>query len=341
MTIDQLWIALEASKPTMNAKSSTHGWALRQIRPQPSCPLCVGLELSTGRRGLLLPVAGQYIPSKQKWPNPRGLEVHASGTEKNALFGVTLKDSQQADVFSALAEDLARRIQATGSTDEQINAMLGGILRWQKFLASRPEGLSREAQCGLWAELHFLRSSLVPTLGAEAAIVAWQGPSGAAQDFLLPSAVIEVKAGTGKPPYTFQISSERQLDDKGLPSLYLRHYALVCRENFGESLPSIVSSLRATVSSHSVAGMLFEDRLLSAGYADVHAPKYMDRGYRQREIRDFRVRKGFPRLIERELPPGIGNVRYLLSLDACHKFSVAQDELPSILRRMTSSPAVQ
>jgi hypothetical protein len=57
---------------------------------------------------------------------------------------------------------------------EAVATLLGQLVRWQKFLAASVEGLSDEAQRGLWGELHCLRERLLPALGA-AAVAGWKG----------------------------------------------------------------------------------------------------------------------------------------------------------------------
>lgn len=293
MKIEELWPKLEAARAAAASRRGASGWVLRQLRPEPACPLHAAVELATGRHGLLLRILPTLMPPKRRWPVCRGLEVIAAREGTQVLFGVALKEARHSDVFTVLAEDLARRITGAPEANARIAAMLGGLARWQKFLATRAEGLSVEAQRGLWAELHFFRAEVVPLAGVESAVSVWQGPAGAAQDFLLPAGAVEVKATSAKPPFVVLISSERQLDSRGLNALYLRHYALAEREGVGESLPEAVAAARAAVAA-SGAAEFFEDRLLAAGYLDAHAPRYEGRGWSVRETRDFVVGRGFP-----------------------------------------------
>lgn len=330
MKIEELWPQLEAACAAAANRRGASGWVLRQLRPEPTCPLHAAVELATGRRGLLLRILPALMPPKRRWPVCRGLEVIAAQEGAQVLFGVALKEMRHSDVFTSLAEDLARRITAAPDANARISALLSGLARWQKFLAARAEGLSVEAQRGLWAELHFLRAELIRLVGAELAVSVWQGPTGAAQDFLMPGRAVEVKATSSKPPFVVTISSERQLDSRGLNALYLRHYALAEREGAGEPLPAAVAAARTAVNS-SGAAELFEDRLLAAGYVDAHAPRYEGRGWRVRKTRDFVVCRGFPRLIECDLPDGVGSVRYNLALAACEPFAISVATLRAAL----------
>lgn len=125
---------------------------------------------------------------------------------------------------------------------------MGGVRRWQKFLSAGVEGLSEERQRGLWGELRFLRNDLVAVFGPQDSVSAWQGSRAAHQDFLFSSGAVEIKTTIAKGPHVVQITSERQLDDKGLPALYLRHFALAVREGVGETLPQMVGFIASAIS---------------------------------------------------------------------------------------------
>lgn len=336
MKIDELWPELEAARMAAAKHRGGSGWVLRQLRPDPSCPLNASIELSTGRRALLLVTASEDMPPKRRWPACRGLEVIAVKEGDSLLFGVALKEARHSDIFSALAEDLARRVAAAADSVGRVSAMLGGLARWQKFLSVRTDGLSAEAQRGLWAELHFLRGELIALLGARAAVTAWQGPSGYPQDFVVDRVAVEVKATAAKPPFVVTISSERQLDAQNLQSLFLRHYALSEGENGGQSLAAAVMVTRAALAD-TEASELFEDRLLAASYLDIHAARYEARGWRIRETRDFAVKEGFPKLVESCLPAGVGSVRYNVALAACEQFAIDAASLRATLSTLADS----
>jgi len=342
MRIEQLWPELDATRGRELARmprSPVAGWVLRRVKPIANCRLFAGLELVSGLRGLLLELSPAVLPAKRRWPRCRGLDWLTAPAQRGMLFGVRLKEARHGDLFDALADDLARRVAAAeASPASQLAALLGGVARWQKFLTAGAEGLSEEMQRGLWGELHFLRETLLPAFSADAAVTAWQGNRAAHQDFLLSAGAVEVKTTSGKAPHVVRIASERQLDARGLPALYLRHYALAARDGAGETLPAAVASIRARLASDVEVGESFEDALLAAGYLDAHAWRYECRGYVVRETNDFAVRGRFPRLTESDLPDGIGEIGYALSLDACRSFLLAPDALLTALK---SSPRAE
>ncbi len=325
MTIEAQWQALEAEAQTLGDE----GWRLRLARPIGGHPLFAAI--SAGRRVLLLRVATAALPPRADWPVCSGLEVFAVSLDGQPHLGVALREARFADVFAALAEDLARRIEESAASGAaSVAVFLGQLRRWQRFLASAREGLDPASQRGLWGELHLLRQRLLPRLG-EAAVAGWKGPEHAHQDFQFPGAWIEVKTTLAKQPQAVRIASERQLDETHAPALFLHVLVLETHEGGAATLPAAVAGLRAALAASPVAREAFEDKLLAAGYLDRHAARYEAVGYAVRQELDYRVGGAFPRIIESALPAGVGDVGYQLSLAACTAFEVPPAELAALL----------
>lgn len=326
MTIDAQWTALEA-EPHGLANGS---WRLRLARPVGGHPLFAAV--SSGRRALLLRVNVSAIPPRSTWPACTGLDVLSVILDDHAYIGVMLKEPRFADVFAALAEDLAGRIEsAEPKPAALVGVFLGQLRRWQRFLASKAEGLSPAEQRGLWGELHLLQNLLLPALDTSVAVSGWKGPESAHQDFQYRAAWIEVKTTLAKQPQSVRITSERQLDDTHAPALFLHVLALEAQVDGRDTLPARVSALRTALGSSSAARELFEDGLLAVGYRDIDAPRYASPGYAVRRVETFRVAPGFPRIIEGPLPAGVGDVSYALDLAACAAFVVPTAELTATL----------
>lgn len=257
--------------------------------------------------------------------------------EQETHFGVILKEPRFADVFTALADDLARRVAAAAGPAEQARVFLGQLARWQKFLSASQEGLRDEEQRGLWGELHFLRAHLLPALGADA-VSGWKGWEKAHQDFQFVSGAAEVKTTLAKRPQVVRITSERQLDSSGWRALFLHVIALEPRDGGGETLPALVASFRAALAGEATALEAFEDGLLAYGYLDAHAGRYVERGYLVRSEATFHVRRGFPRLVEKDLPTGVGEVSYGLSVAALDTFAIEAEVATARLRPPSQRP---
>jgi Putative PD-(D/E)XK family member, (DUF4420) len=159
---------------------------------------------------------------------------------------------------------------------------------------------------------------------------AWQGPTRSRHDFQLPLTSLEVKSCAANQPQVVTINGERQLDEVGTPALHLAHVSLDVHHNGPESLPEMVASVRELVDGSGVEVEL-EDRLLESGYLDLHASRYDGTGYTLRESRFFRVGPGFPRLVEADLPDGVGGLRYTLAIAACAGFEVDEEAVEKLI----------
>ncbi len=68
-------------------------------------------------------------------------------------------------------------------------------------------------------------------------------------------------------------------------------------------------------------------------FADVFTAlaQYSDRGYTVREVGFFRAGKKIPSLVEADMPPGVGDANYALSVAACELFRVQPKEVETIV----------
>ena len=336
MTIEELWKEIEAEA----AADDGAAWVLQRATATPGHPLLVALEPATRIRTLLLPAAKSEVPPRRDWPECRGLELQMVSIAGATHLAVRLRDAASADVFTALAEDVAPRVAAATRTVDAVAALLGRLRRWQQFLAAAQVGLSREEERGLWGELHTLKTHLIPALSPVDAVAAWKAGSAAHQDFQCPAGALEVKTTAAKQPQSVRITSERQLDDTGVGALFLHVVAVDEREVApaatapGTSLPGLVGELRLTLANTATTAV-FEDRLMECGYFDLHAPRYEGRRRTVRSEQTFRVVAGFPRLTESVLPPGVGDTSYAVSLAACLPFSTTTPEMLAALSQPT------
>lgn len=332
MTIEQLWLEMEAEAGVNVA------WLTRLARPQTGHPLLVALEQTTRARALLVPVSKAALPPRREWPECRGLELISVALGSQPHLGVRLRDPACADVFTALAEDVAPRVAAASGAEQAAAELLGRLRQWQQFLTAAREALSIEAQRGLWGELHVLRTHLLPVLGAAATVGGWKASAAAHQDFQFSGGAVEVKTTAAKQPQSVRITSERQLDDTGVGALFLHVVVVDEREVAaggnvpGQSLPALIADIRTQLSTDLIALASFNDRLLARGWLDAHASRYEGRRWTVRGERTYRVQLGFPRLVEVDLPTGVGDVSFAVSLTACEPFAVPESGMLAAVR---------
>lgn len=321
MDVDAIWTDLERRLPV-----GAHGRQQQRVFPDSGVDLFLAVLAPGPRRSLLLRVATSAAGQIEELPSARGVSVVLLQGEPGgqSTLELQLDEPGANDVFAALVGDVARSTAEAIDDETAVQVFLGRLGRWMRLLQREAQGLSSERQRGLYAELWFIRDRLARTVGIEEAIQAWQGPSGAPHDFQTAAGSIEVKLTATNQPQVVRISSERQLDETGTPALHLLHVSLDVHRDSGESLLEIVASLRRAVTGLQVAA-LFEDRLLDAGFADVHAANYAHTGYTLREANFFALLDGFPRITEHSLPPGVGAVSYTLTVAACLPFRVDDD----------------
>lgn len=323
MRIEQLWLDMEDEA----AKKNLSGWISRFALPLPTQPLLVAFDADTCKRALLLPLAESAMPTRRAWPECEGLEMFTARIAGEACFGIRLTDRGAADVFAALAEDVAPRVGSADTPHGAVTALLGRLRRWQRFLSAKKAGLDEAGQRGLYGELHTLGLHLIPLLGPSAALT-WRAPKASHQDFQMANGAIEVKTTSAKQPQSVRVTSERQLDRTGIPALFLHIVILDERESgeaggaFGDSLPQLVERIRSMLKADAAALESFEDGLLDSNYLAGDIPKYSNRRYALRKELTFRVSEGFPCIVEGALVNGVGNVAYDLALPACLSFQV-------------------
>ena len=290
----------------------------------------LGVQVPDNSRMLLIRIRRESVINQWSLPRSKGFEIRQTvlpgDRGHHATIQLVLNDRRYQDIFSRLTEDVVSSCSREPSEKAMLKALLQRLVMWQQFLDRYgPEGLSPVAQRGLYGELRFLQDYLIPAVGAEQAVPAWIGPRKAQQDFQISGIAIEVKTSIAKQHQKVPISSEQQLDDTGLDVLYLYHLSLREVRDGGETLPGIIDNIRDMLSRDPVNSALFEDLLILAGYLDEHRDRYEDTGYADRSGQIFHIIEGFPRITERDLVSGVGDVQYSVSLSACAAF-VVDDE---------------
>src|SRR5580658_3770395 len=324
MTFDEIWTSIEKD----SLPSAAVGIIRRRILPDACCDLFLGIEKPSNRRIFLLRVATANAPEAKLFPQARGFEVRLLALPDDPVghSSVLLLQTNETfrDIFTILTSDVAGHIAPTVDHKTAVEQLLARLKRWQQFLErSGPEGLGDEAQRGLFGELWFISHFLVPVLGVQA-ITAWTGPTLTAQDFQLPGLAVEVKTTTAKEHQKLPITGEKQLESSGQLRVFLFHLSLNAQRDTGITLVELVAQIRVLFASSPLSLAFFEDALISAGYLDTHANRYLRPGYLKREHHLFEVKDDFPRIVGGDLRAGVGDVSYSVSVAACLSYLVEE-----------------
>jgi len=310
-----------------------------RIRLFPECPhaLYAALHRPNDMPAIMLELGTASLPARLRFPDTVGLRVHAHpvspGPHGLTRIIVELTRAIYRDVFEVLADDVCRQIPQSASESEAAESLVARLSRWQTFLRKyAPDGLTPEQQAGLFGELWFLRTWLLDGVGAPDAVASWKGPEAAAQDFQMGTVAVEVKVTRGAGPEKLPISNVRQLDDTGLAHLLLQHVSFDVRQGPGQTLPWLVAAIENRLEEQNAgAAEEFRTKLALAGYLSTQAELYSDTTYALRRHCFYRVAEGFPRLVEGDLPSGIGDVSYSIAVDALQAFSLADTSVRDLL----------
>ena len=269
------------------------------------------------------------MPSRERLPEAEGFiltPVSLPDDVNYITLVLRLADQRYQDIFTVLVEDVVAAVTPAPDETQMLNILLSRLLAWQRFLTAQgQDGLGKDAQQGLYGELWFLCYILIGAVGELKAVQAWTGPARAPHDFQLSRGAVEVKTTAAKQLQQIRISNERQLDETHLPVLWLFHLSLDISRTGGESLPAMVSAVRERISADPLGLQVFELALLSAGYLDIHAERYQQNRYHIREQNIFQIRENFPRIIERDLRSGVGDVHYAISVAECKHYAIKTD----------------
>lgn len=326
MNLADIWNGLITATP-----GKGEGLLRRRLFPEGPIELFAAVRKPANLKSLQLR-SQIALPAGHVLPECKGLILAAHVDSA----GYTVLDIAPAaalydDIYLVLASALAARLEHIAGEEEAVRTLIGELERWQRFLeAVGPDGLGKEAQQGLFGELHFLRDHLLSVSTPEVAVTGWTAPGRGVHDFEFPGIVCEVKSISSKAHHRMRIPSEKQLD--GTQGRTLVYCMLIASGlAHGTSLPSIVGDLRRRLAPSPMAADRFEDCLLRWGYLDLHAPRYRNVLYAVNEDMFFDVRDGFPRITSADLPPGVGDVTYSLAIGACQAFRLTNAEAQQLL----------
>ena len=325
----EIWTDLAAGS---GREAQKDGWVLRRIYPDADSGIFLALRQPGAVPALLVEVDATAVGVVGEYPSARGFELYPEsitpGPRGRTRLCLVLADPRYRDILEVLVNDVSERIALTLGEGEAVKTFIARLYVWQNFMRKHGvQGLTKEAQIGLFGELLFLAAHLADRVPAYDLVNVWKGPTGGTQDFAIGGHSVEVKSTTVVPPITVNIASMTQLDETLVELLLLCHVSLVLDGRDGESLPELVDRLRATIQIQDVSALdSFNAKLIEAGYLDSQSELYSDTRYRHRETRFFKVADDFPRITARDLREGISECSYTVLLTACAPYEVGCTE---------------
>lgn len=233
------------------------------------------------------------------------------------LLLISLADNSLSSIFAVLCEDLFNSVSDVREEKELVKSLQNRFLKWKElFELAKSTGLSPEKQIGLFGELFLLKKLLVETGNFAECLNFWVGPDTGIRDFEKNNNAIEVKTTQTHNHQKIRISSERQLDTTLLENLFLFHLSLEKRNGNENSLNKIVSELFSIIGDNKLLSNVLNRKLISVGYFKHHESCYENISYLIRGEDFYKVTEHFPRIEEKDLMKGVGDVKYSIVFTA-------------------------
>lgn len=314
--------------------SQTH--IARRIRTNGSFEMFLATDFRKAIRLLYVKYEEYHELITENLPRFRGLEISVSvvslGEFTNTPFIKFMQSIPNTDnIFELVISDICDKIARLENKRELSSVLVRTLSEWKLFFEKQEnEILSVAAQKGLIGELYFLRDHLFRKYSFSESLSYWTGSEKTNHDFQIVNNAVEVKTTAGKQHKKFTVSSEKQLDNTGLAHLYLVLFSLNLHSNMPDrTLPSVISKIYSIIQDDPVATFQFQIKLLKYGYNETLAEKYTI-GFSVLDMRFLEVKEGFPRLLQMNLPDGVGDLKYSVVVAACTPFEIKTDPINNI-----------
>jgi hypothetical protein len=323
--IEAIWSQLEEDA------SNYSGLFYKRYSAEILPDIFVAIKAVEKLRCLAFRVSSTFQFDENQWNKFKDIKIEMlsdEGDKTKKFLLIILLNKQHKDIFSTLCEDLIFGVSRIAAEQTLVEALLERLAKWQSlFEKVGRQGLSDEAQRGLYGEIYFLRFFLKNAKDSHNCIKSWLGPEKSIQDFQQLNWAGEVKTTHGNNHQKIYITSERQLDDSLIEKIFLFHLSLDIRVGNGETLNHLVSEVNELLNDNTMGLNLFKLKLLESGYYEIHEPLYADTGYSIRQENLYRVSGKFPRIVEGQIPIGVGDVRYSIVLSESEEWRITQETL--------------
>lgn len=311
MKINEIWNQMERD-------NSTTGLLLRRCPPSVLPNIFIGLRKYEKLRCIALKIKNTTVVNLSRYSNLKDIKPELTPDERDSskvYLLILLKNSQHEDVFTTLCEDLINGMAEIQEEEKVVNELFNRLEKWKSlFDKASAEGLNSEEQRGLYGELYFLKKWIINSLDFSKCVQSWVGSEKAIRDFQFLDWALEVKTTQGNNHQKIQISSERQLDRENLNTLILLHISLEVQQQNGETLNELINAVIVLLRADITSQTQFRSKLLQAGYFKHHKQLYDNSGYQIRKENYYLVNNNFPRIEEKDIRNGVGDVKYSIIL---------------------------
>ena len=323
----KIWNSINSESDTTSVKTQI----ARKIPSKGVFPVFLATDFKKGIRLLYIKLDSDHDIITENLPRFRGLEISLTvtsigGFQNQEFIKFTQSIPNTENIFESVISDICECV-AHLQNKKNLPAVLTKVLNeWKIFFEKQQnEILSISSQKGLVGELHFLKDYLFQKYSFTESLSYWTGSDKTNHDFQIKNLAVEVKTTSSKQHKKFVISSERQLDSIGLEHLYLSLFALNLHSNMPErTLPVLIREIFIQLQEDPFATFQFQIKIAKYGYNEIHAEKYTV-GFSLFEMKFFEVVEGFPRILQGNLPEGVGDLKYSVVVSACTSFEIKSD----------------
>jgi hypothetical protein len=329
--IEKIWTELLDQNQNSNSK-----YLIRLVHKS---GLNLAIETSSSHKVIIFELSDTITLDANDLPNWKGLAINI---ENNLVLdhfekGLTLKllDDNNEEFFNYFVDKMIQLLDYLSENDphfnkkpnqnnendsvdniEPVTIIIDFLNKMDEFFTHFNDGLSPFGQQGLYGELYLL-NKLLDIMPQNMAIKSWRGHNRENQDFSFGKDIfLEVKTCAQKEHRNVTISNEKQLDDNGLSKLFLYVLCIKRLKNSGVTLNQIISEMQTKIVSQADQHR-FDEYLTDAGYFEKHSNLYDDTGYHDDKELTYLVTPNMPRLIDSDLPNGVGLNSYTIALSAC------------------------
>lgn len=280
----------------------------------------VGAIGMPAKRYISIEIPEDEVAQFDSFTAPKGftLTLDAPSVKHDGFATCVLQSAShdQNDVFTIVALDILHELSKKKHAKEYVVTLKQRIAKWREFFKNpTSKKLTKEMVTGLWGELMLLKIS--HDSGITTIADMWNGPIKSAQDFQGRDVAIEVKTTTANQLDYVNISSEAQLDGAERKALYLVAMRIERNDANGITLPQLVDKVARALTEQQQKR--FYAALLCLGYSPEDASLY-NYGYTLRDQVNYSVVNGFPRLLRNDLPRGVCDLQYKVSLSSCSEY---------------------
>ena len=309
MKIKEIWNEQESGEP---------GLLLRRYTAEINPDIYIAFRNPEKQRCIAIQLDRSIVLDLSRYSDLTDINLKLIQNDRNngkQYFLISLLNNQHQDVFATLCEDLISGIATLKEDKKIIKELVSRLGKWKSlFHKAATTGLDPEEQRGLYGELYFLRKWLSRSDDLYSCVYAWLGPERELRDFQKNDVALEIKTTFGNNHQKIQINSERQLDINYLRVLILCHLSLESQQQNGETLNQMVDAVIRLLEIDPEAQTLFRSKLLLSGYFFHQKALYETRGYNIRKEIFYTIRDKFPRVEEKDLPKGVGDLKYSIML---------------------------